>query len=93
MRMEKGRYAEGVSETGTVGGREGEGEGEVRPRKTVRSRPSDNANHFPLKLPFAPGQSSVSKAIYPAERCATYTYPREFNGPAKKGSGLVTFPG
>jgi len=42
----------------------------VRARKTIRSRLSDNANHFPLKLPFAPGQSSVSKAIYPAGRRA-----------------------
>lgn len=63
-----------------------------RQRKTTPSRPSDNANHFPLKLPFAPGQSSVSKAICPAERRATYIYLRGSNGPAKKGSGLVTFP-
>lgn len=73
-------------------GRRGERAKGERQRKTIPSRPSDNANHFPLKLPFAPGQSSVSKAICPAERRATYIYLRGSNGPAKKGSGLVTFP-
>jgi len=49
---------------------------------------------FSLKAPFCPGAVFRFESNLPCRAPRyTYTYLREFNGPAKKGSGLVTFLG
>lgn len=56
--------------------------------RILRSRPSDNVNHFPLKLPL-PRAVFRSKSNLPC-RALCHVYLRGSNGPAKKGFGLVT---
>lgn len=56
--------------------------------KILRSRPSDNVNHFPLKLPL-PRAVFRSESNLPC-RALRHVYLGGSNGLAKKGFRLVT---